>query len=114
MEALTGTMTVEGAPHLKAEHLPIFDCANRCGRKGQRYIAPMGHLRMMGAAQPFLSGAISKTINLPAEATVEEVGAHLRGQLAAHAQGRGPLPRRLQDEPGPGHQPRPAGRRRTP
>lgn len=72
--ALGGTMTVEGAPHLKDEHLPIFDCANRCGRTGKRYIAPMGHLRMMGAAQPFLSGAISKTINLPAEATVAEIG----------------------------------------
>ena len=74
LEALAGAMTVEGAPHLKDEHLPIFDCANRCGRKGQRYIAPMGHIRMMGAAQPFLSGAISKTINLPAEATVDEIG----------------------------------------
>jgi ribonucleoside-diphosphate reductase alpha chain len=67
-------MTVEGAPYLKDEHLPIFDCANRCGRTGRRYIAPQGHLRMMGAAQPFLSGAISKTINLPAEATVAEIG----------------------------------------
>ena len=74
MLALSGTMTVEGAPHLKDEHLPIFDCANRCGRTGRRYIAPMGHLHMMGAAQPFLSGAISKTINLPAEATVHEIG----------------------------------------
>jgi len=73
LEALAGTMTVEGAPHLKPEHLPIFDCANRCGRTGQRYIAPEGHIRMMGAAQPFLSGAISKTINLPAEYTVEQV-----------------------------------------
>ncbi len=74
IEALAGSMTVEGAPHLKAEHLPIFDCANKCGRKGKRYIEPMGHLRMMGAAQPFLSGAISKTINLPSEYTVEQVG----------------------------------------
>ncbi|WP_005036986.1 adenosylcobalamin-dependent ribonucleoside-diphosphate reductase [Holophaga foetida] len=74
LEALAGAMTVEGAPHLKAEHLPIFDCANRCGRKGQRLIAPLGHIRMMGAAQPFLSGAISKTINLAIESTVEEVG----------------------------------------
>jgi ribonucleoside-diphosphate reductase alpha chain len=73
MDALTGTMTVEGAPHLKDEHLPIFDCANKCGRKGQRYIAATGHLKMMGAAQPFLSGAISKTINLPAESTVEDI-----------------------------------------
>ena len=74
LEALAGSMTVEGAPHLKDEHLPIFDCANKCGRKGKRYIEPVGHLRMMGAAQPFLSGAISKTINLPAEYTLEQVG----------------------------------------
>jgi ribonucleoside-diphosphate reductase alpha chain len=68
-----GTMTVEGAPFLKAEHLPVFDCANKCGKKGERYIHANGHIRMMGAAQPFLSGAISKTINLPNEATVEEI-----------------------------------------
>lgn len=68
-----GTMTVEGAPHLKAEHLPIFDCANRCGRIGQRYIAVDAHIRMMAAAQPFISGAISKTINMPADATLNEV-----------------------------------------
>jgi ribonucleoside-diphosphate reductase alpha chain len=73
IDALAGAMTVEGAPHLKDEHLPIFDCANKCGRKGKRYIEPMGHLRMMGAAQPFLSGAISKTINVPTEYTVEQV-----------------------------------------
>ena len=68
-----GTMTVEGAPHLKAEHLPVFDCANRCGRIGQRYIAVDAHIRMMAAAQPFISGAISKTINMPTDATLEEV-----------------------------------------
>jgi ribonucleoside-diphosphate reductase alpha chain len=68
-----GTMTVEGAPHLKTEHLPIFDCANRCGRIGQRYIAVDAHIRMMAAAQPFISGAISKTINMPADATLKEV-----------------------------------------
>src|SRR5699024_6425789 len=68
-----GTMTVEGAPHLKAEHLPVFDCANRCGRTGTRYIAPGGHIRMMAAAQPFISGGISKTINLPNEATVSDI-----------------------------------------
>jgi ribonucleoside-diphosphate reductase alpha chain len=73
LDALSGTMTVEGAPHLKAQHLPIFDCANRCGRTGQRFIAPMGHLKMMAAAQPFLSGAISKTINMPAESTVKDI-----------------------------------------
>jgi ribonucleoside-diphosphate reductase alpha chain len=72
-EKICGTMTVEGAPHLKAEHLPVFDCANKCGTKGTRFIAPMGHVRMMGATQPFLSGAISKTVNLPNETTVEEI-----------------------------------------
>ncbi|MGE5105963.1 MAG: vitamin B12-dependent ribonucleotide reductase [Sphingobacteriales bacterium] len=68
-----GTMTIEGAPYLKDEHLSVFDCANRCGKKGQRYIHAHGHIRMMGATQPFLSGAISKTINLPNEASVEEI-----------------------------------------
>lgn len=68
-----GTMTVEGAPHLKDEHLAVFDCANKCGRTGTRYISAEGHIRMMAAAQPFLSGAISKTINLPNEATVEDM-----------------------------------------
>ena len=73
-EHVCGTMTVEGAPHLRDEHLPVFDCASKCGRKGQRYISAEGHIRMMAAAQPFLSGAISKTINLPSHATQEEVG----------------------------------------
>jgi ribonucleoside-diphosphate reductase alpha chain len=68
-----GTMTVEGAPLLKDEHLSVFDCANKCGKKGQRYIHAHGHIRMMAAAQPFISGAISKTINLPHEATIEEI-----------------------------------------
>jgi len=72
-EVICGRMSVEGAPFLKPEHLPVFDCANKCGAKGTRFIAPMGHIRMMGAAQPFLSGAISKTVNLPNEATEEEV-----------------------------------------
>jgi ribonucleoside-diphosphate reductase alpha chain len=70
-----GTMTVEGALHLKAEHLAVFDCANRCGRIGQRSIAVDAHIRMMAAAQPFISGAISKTINMPADATLEDVKA---------------------------------------
>jgi len=68
-----GTMTVEGSPALKDEHLSIFDCANKNGKKGVRYIHAHGHIRMMAACQPFLSGAISKTINLPNEATVEEI-----------------------------------------
>ncbi len=68
-----GTMMLEGAPLLKEEHLPVFDCANKCGKKGKRYIHAHGHIRMMGATQPFISGAISKTINLPHEATVEEI-----------------------------------------
>jgi ribonucleoside-diphosphate reductase alpha chain len=69
----SGTMTVEGAPHLAAHHLPVFDCANRCGKKGQRFIAVDAHIKMMAAAQSFISGAISKTINMPADATIEEV-----------------------------------------
>ena len=68
-----GTMMIEEAPLLKDEHLPVFDCANKCGQKGQRYIHAHGHIRMMGATQPFISGAISKTINLPHEASVEEI-----------------------------------------
>ncbi|HZK63822.1 MAG TPA: vitamin B12-dependent ribonucleotide reductase, partial [Puia sp.] len=68
-----GTMTVEGAPHLRNEHLPVFDCANKCGKIGERFIHAHGHIRMMSAVQPFISGAISKTINLPNEATVEEI-----------------------------------------
>ena len=68
-----GTMTVEGAPYLKDAHLTVFDCANKCGKRGERYIHAYGHIRMMAACQPFLSGAISKTINLPHEATVEEI-----------------------------------------
>jgi ribonucleoside-diphosphate reductase alpha chain len=67
-----GAMTVEGAPHLKAEHYPVFDCANPCGRTGKRYLSVESHIRMMAAAQPFISGAISKTINMPNEATVDD------------------------------------------
>ncbi len=70
---ICGTMTVEGAPYLKEEHLSVFDCANKCGQTGERYIHAHGHIRMMAAAQPFLSGAISKTINLPNEATQTEI-----------------------------------------
>lgn len=72
-EYCCGTMTLEGAPHLKEEHLPIFDCASRCGKKGTRFIPYEAHIRMMAAAQPFISGAISKTINMPAEAAIEDI-----------------------------------------
>ncbi len=68
-----GTMTIEGAPFLKHEHYPVFDCANKCGRKGTRFIRAIAHIKMMAAAQPFISGAISKTINLPNQATVDDV-----------------------------------------
>ena len=68
-----GTMTTEGAPFLEPKHYAVFDCANRCGSIGKRYIRPMAHLHMMAAAQPFLSGAISKTVNLPAHASLTEI-----------------------------------------
>ncbi|MHA6731959.1 vitamin B12-dependent ribonucleotide reductase [Devosia sp. A369] len=67
-----GAMTLEGAPHLKEEHLPVFDCATPCGKIGKRYLSVESHILMMAAAQPFISGAISKTINMPNDATVEE------------------------------------------
>jgi ribonucleoside-diphosphate reductase alpha chain len=71
-EYCCGTMTVEGAPHLKPEHLAVFDCANPCGRKGKRYLSAQSHIHMMAATQPYISGAISKTINMPNAATVED------------------------------------------
>ncbi len=82
-----GAMTLEGAPFLKDEHLPVFDCANPCGRIGKRYLSAESHIRMMAAAQPFISGAISKTINMPNDATVEDCTAayHLSWKLALKA-----------------------------
>ncbi len=68
-----GTMTLEGAPYLKEEHYPIFDCANKCGKEGKRYIHPYGHIKMLSALQPFISGAISKTINMPNDWTIEQI-----------------------------------------
>ncbi len=68
-----GTMMMEGAPFLKEAHLPVFDTANKCGKKGERFIHAHGHIRMMAGVQPFISGAISKTINLPNEASVEDI-----------------------------------------
>jgi len=67
-----GSMTLEGAPHLKDEHLPVFDCATPCGRLGKRSLSTESHIRMMAASQPFVSGAISKTINMPNKASVED------------------------------------------
>jgi ribonucleoside-diphosphate reductase alpha chain len=72
-EVICGRMTIEGAPHVKQEHYSIFDCASKCGKKGTRFISPIGHIKQMAAAQPFISGAISKTINLPEEATISDV-----------------------------------------
>src|SRR5205823_153623 len=68
-----GAMTIEGAPHLKPEHYPVFDCANKCGKLGKRFLSTEAHIRMMAAAQPFISGALSKTINMPHEATIDDV-----------------------------------------
>ena len=77
-EIICGTQTIEGAPHLRSEHFAVFDCANPCGKKGTRFIAAQGHIRMMAATQPFISGAISKTINLPNSATEEDIAAAYR------------------------------------
>ena len=71
-EYACGAMTLEGAPGLDPKHLPVFDCASPCGRKGKRFLSVESHIRMMAAAQPFISGAISKTINMPNEASVED------------------------------------------
>jgi ribonucleoside-diphosphate reductase alpha chain len=86
-DAICGHGTVEGAPHLKDEHYAVFDCANKCGRHGHRFIPVEGHIRMMAAAQPFITGAISKTINLPNEATVEDIkrSYHLSWKLGLKA-----------------------------
>ena len=89
-------MTVEGAPHLKPEHYAVFDCANPCGRTGKRYLSVESHIRMLAAAQPFISGAISKTINMPNDATVEDCKAGLPAVLEARPQGQRALPRRLE------------------
>lgn len=70
---ICGTMTIEGAPFLKNEHLPVFDCASKCGKRGTRFIKASAHIKMMAAVQPFISGAISKTINLPNHATVDDI-----------------------------------------
>ena len=99
--------TIIGAPGLADEHLPVFDVA-----VGERAISHMGHIKMMGAVQPFISGAISKTVNLPETATVERHRRRLPPGLAARDQGAGDLPRRLQDRPGAAHR-RAEGRARA-
>lgn len=68
-----GTMTIEGAPFLKHEHYPVFDCASKCGKKGSRFIKSLAHIKMMASAQPFISGAISKTINIPNQSSVDDI-----------------------------------------
>ena len=82
-----GTMTLEGAPHLADEHLSVFDCANPCGKTGKRYLSWESHIRMMAAAQPFISGAISKTVNMPNSASIDDCKAAyiLSWQLALKA-----------------------------
>ncbi len=84
---ICGTMTIEGAPHLKTEHYPVFDCASKCGRTGTRVISWEGHIRMMAVVQPFISGAISKTINMPTESNVSEIAEayHLSWSLGTKA-----------------------------
>ena len=89
-------MTLEGAPHLKREHYRVFDCANPCGRTGKRYLSVESHIRMMAAAQPFISGAISKTINMPNDATRRGLQGRLHAVLAARPQGQRALSRRLE------------------
>jgi ribonucleoside-diphosphate reductase alpha chain len=86
-DIICGRGTIEGAPHLKPEHLPVFDCANKNGKTGVRFIPASGHIRMMAAAQPFISGAISKTINLPNEATLADImeSYHLSWRLGLKA-----------------------------
>ena len=90
--------TIEGAPDLQPEHLPVFDCAFQ-PRNGTRSIAWQAHVRMMAAAQPFLSGAISKTVNMPRETTPADIAERLSRRLAAGPEGPGHLSRRLEGEP---------------
>jgi len=72
-EFVCGAMTLEGAPHLRPENYAVFDCASKCGKKGKRFISYVGHIKMMAAAQPFITGSISKTINMPSDATIEDI-----------------------------------------
>ena len=110
-----GAMTVEGAPGLKDEHLPVFDCANACGRTGKRYLSVDAHIKMMAAAQPFISGAISKTINMPNDAIHRGVRPCLPDVVEAGPEGQRAVPGRLQavaaaQRPGAGRRGRRPGR----
>ena len=96
---ICGAMTVEGAPHLKAEHYPVFDCANPCGKIGKRYLSVESHIRMMAASQPFISGAISKTINMPNDATVEDCKSAYMLSWKLALEGQRALSRRLETVP---------------
>lgn len=84
---ICGTMTLEGAPYLKESHYSVFDCASKCGKYGKRFIHPEGHIRMMAAVQPFISGAISKTINMPQDCSVNDIANayHLSWKLMTKA-----------------------------
>ena len=100
---IDATGTIEGAPGIKPEHLAVFDCSFKPA-KGTRSIHYMGHIKMMAAAQPFLSGAISKTVNLPHEAGGGRCGRGLRGELAAGHQGGGDLSRWIEGHAAAEHQ----------
>ena len=100
-----GAMTLEGAPHLKPEHLPVFDCASPCGRTGTRALSAESHIRMIAAAQPFISGAISKTINMPNAATVEDCKAAYWLSWRLGLEGDRALPRRLETVAALGREP---------
>ena len=92
-------MTLEGAPGIQEAHLPVFDCANPCGRMGKRALNIESHIRMMAAAQPFISGAISKTINMPRPLDHRGLPGSLPAVLAARTEGDRALPRRIQAQP---------------
>ena len=86
-EYVCGTMTIEDAPHIKEEHLAVFDCASKCGKKGKRFIYHTGHIKILAATQPFVSGSISKTINMPNEVETKDIleAFHMSWQLGLKA-----------------------------
>ena len=94
-----GRQTIEGAPHLRDEHLPVFDCANKNGKTGERFIHHMGHIKMMAAAQPFISGAISKTINMPNEVSIADIEESVPDVVGSRPQGDGAVSGRFEGFP---------------